>query len=497
LDDIVNVGSTIKHAADCVMACGAKEVKLFALARRTVTPRAVEVACVFDAPLDDAAYQETVAAVPEALLALSKPYDLVFPTMPCRLNVPFRNTGQVVAWLEDRFGVENVHLICRQAGTFGLGRVTVDLDSGETPASGNYKLRLYLDEAARLCNIVSFSIPPRLCSKQTFESDTARLLWERLEGSLAGVPDGACLLAPGEARCLALLFTYSLDVGLRALQETGIGDVVSLRTPSEYDEGDAALLFGPAALPDFESPRRVVQVIDQISEKADCTPTGCSPFLKWFGGDLKKLVRQRVGGGDAFACFTSFFDVMAEFVGASNPESYKPGEWPYPLTQVKRNPYLRLRVGPTFDDLVEIMQTLVEPRGDSGQPVEKGISSMRRTVSTLLDFAIDAGAVVPTIARYDDHYFRIYRKGENGPRDKAQSRVLYAWSSSGRAMSLTECSKINTIIAFAADYEQVLAPSALVRGNVATLQESFLDIEAAEITHYLRDTGKLEEVSAD
>jgi len=114
-----------------------------------------------------------------------------------------------------------------------------------------------------------------------------------------------------------------------------------------------------------------------------------------------------------------------------------------------------------------------------------------------LDYTIDDGAVVPTLARYDGRYYRVYRKGESEARDRAVKRALHAWASmdaGDQAMSLTRVSKLHTILSFSAEVRQVLTPDTLTRGNVATLPADTLDLSGAEIAHYLRDTESLEEV---
>ncbi|MFA6563762.1 MAG: hypothetical protein WCV00_17795 [Verrucomicrobiia bacterium] len=478
IDDTVNVGSTLEHVAGCVRACGAREVELFSLGRRTGTPESLKVRCVYPDPLTDEQYDRLVGSVPEAISVLAKPYDLVFPSIPCRLNVPYRSAGQVVAWLRETQGHARVHYLTPQFGHAGLARVTVDLRGD---GCGNYKLRLYFDERSGICNVVPFAIPPHLSDGAfTITSPSARRLFRRLEGALRDAPQGASLWE-GEALCQARLFAASLEQGLRLLDD--LDDVLTLRGCGEFDQTDAAMLFGPAAAADDFI---VCKEQEPAPIKVECPVSGESPFLQRFcRPDILARIHAQADGDDHLSLFKALFDVLAELVGASNPKAYSFG-WPYSPEEIQKKPYLRLRIGPAFDDLVAIMANLVSAKGNNAR-----VLPLRNLVSALLDYGIDCGAVVPALTNYNGSFHRVYRKGEAGLHEKAENRMLFAWSSSGRWLSLTNFTKINAILAFCEDYEPVLSPRALQRGNVASLQATVLDLDEPEVSHYLRDTGKL------
>ena len=168
-----------------------------------------------------------------------------------------------------------------------------------------------------------------------------------------------------------------------------------------------------------------------------------------------------------FALFAAVFNELAISVGASEPENYSL-KWPFTKVEIKEDPYKRLRIGPTFEDLVALYR---EVSGLEGLRA----TSVRQEVSAMLDLAIDQGAVVPTIAKYNGSFYRIYRKGESEPRDRAIERSLRAWSLYGKPLSLTRYSKISAILSFAEGVEQILDPETMTRGNVATLPSSVLD----------------------
>lgn len=490
LDDVVNVGSTLLHAADSVRACGAREVELFCLARKSNSPQRARVNCILEEPLTTGEYERLVGSVPQEICQLAKPYDLVFPTIPCVFALPFRSTGEVIVALRDRLGADAVHCLTPQYERPGLARVTVTVPLGRE--RGNYKLRLYFNELERRCNVVPFAIPPNLAqSANAFRSATAGRLFERLERAVQDAP-AATSLWPEEPLCQARLFATSLDLGLQMIDET-LGDILAVAGTDNFDRTDAQMLFGPAAEEEFVdvaplggSPREAaaVPVMGQVGTT--------SPFLRHVGQHLAELAMERAQARDVLSIFKAIFDALAELVGAADPSKYQL-DWPLTEKEIAARPYLRLRIGPSFDDLVALIGNLGAQKDNNDG---KRSLPLRSLVSAMLDYAIDAGAVVPTLGFYEGYYFRIYRKGESEQRDRAADRVSYAWHRYGKPLSLTRCSKINVILAFSADLAPVLSPSSLLRGNAASLQATCLDKEEAEIARYLRDTGRLRPAKA-
>jgi hypothetical protein len=97
VDDVVNVGSTLQRAHDCVKACGAATIRLFALGTKnreksdnTLIENTPIEYSHFE-PLSEKAYDDLVTEVPAAIRQLAKPYDLEFPIIHCRLAAPARS----------------------------------------------------------------------------------------------------------------------------------------------------------------------------------------------------------------------------------------------------------------------------------------------------------------------------------------------------------------------------------------------------------------------
>jgi hypothetical protein len=488
VDDIVNVGSTLRHAQKSAEACSASTTRMFALGARKASATILEgVEYVWPSPLNERDYARFVMQVPTVLHHLRKPYDLEFPILPCRLTAPFRSAHDIHLWLADHYGTHAVRSLSQSSPATGLVRFSLDLP---TAGPGNRKLRLYLDTRTGLCYVVPFAIPPRLemvCPASLAHPFAIGFLKAVME-SLDGCPEGAALWRE-EPATRAFLFAASLDYGLHVLGQ--LSAILSLSGDVPVSFPDLELLFGPVRA-DFEGTEAAptlqpVSAGDWAAEKPE------SPFYFFLrspgrGQELLNRLRDRAHSMCGFTLFSEIFDELARSVGASDPQDYLL-DWPYSRQEIKEAPYLRLRIGPTFDDLVAIYAALHHADQNGPLPV-------RNQVSAILDFAIDSGTVVPTIARYEDRLYRVYRKGESEARDRAMDRVLYAWSMFGKPMTLTRFSKINAILAFSSALPQVLAPCSLTHGNVASLQTSVLDLEQAEISKHLQRTGRLRSAGA-
>ena len=178
--------------------------------------------------------------------------------------------------------------------------------------------------------------------------------------------------------------------------------------------------------------------------------------------------------------FCDVFDVLGDEVGAADPDTYR-ASWPFAKEEIDARPYLRLRIGPTFADLARMLCDIAAVRN---MAIPSGTS-----LSAMLDFAIDSGFVVPTITEYDRRFFRIYRKGEAGYRDRIADRVLYAWRNDGKPLSRTRLTKLLATLAFSEDLNTEIWPETLERGSVATFQSNCVDEDQIEVSLFLRANG--------
>ncbi len=407
---------------------------------------------------------------------LAKPYDIEFPIFRCVLAPWVTSALDVLDWAKSRYG-DAVQDLLWPNSLSHLRRITIDLPR----RLGARKLRLYVDEDRRVCSFVPFDLPDTL-SNLHIEEPLARGLAEHLAQLAELAPPGAQLW-PGEAEARARLFCASLDLGLHLIGE--FNDVILPLDENLFSCRDAVELFGPGVgkfVPSATTPFTAAQNDDCMAIQHRSTP-----FFDQFGaGGFVDQVAQRAScsnGSTAADQFAAIFDVLAHLVRAN--ECTPPRlTWPYAPEAVAVAPYLRLRIGPTFQDLCAIMQQLRPEMHDSG--------GATRLVSGLLDISIDSGAVVPTIAQYDGTFYRIYRRGESEYRDSVSQRLLFArdrLQASGHAISMTRMAKVNAILAYSSAMPELLWPAGRERGTVATIQEVVLDQSGAEAGQYLRDCG--------
>jgi hypothetical protein len=164
-----------------------------------------------------------------------------------------------------------------------------------------------------------------------------------------------------------------------------------------------------------------------------------------------------------FEYFSTFFSLLSEKVGANNINEYS---FEYPsLNEIKKHPHKRLTIGPTFREIIDIMDKLFnEDEKLEGRYTKKQLHFI---VSDFLDSAIDNGGVVPHISHYDG--IRIYRKGENDHQRtivKTLKKTDDLCKEKGIELSEEEKTSIVNIMFYANIGKEFIDQRALLEGNV-------------------------------
>ena len=473
VDDVVNVGSTIQNALHALAARGASECKAFALGHSAYSDALQGLDVYYDSEesLDSDELRSLAWQTPETLQQLARPYDLDFPIIECVFRPPLSSFGELYAALGERFPDGRVYDLTTRAGERrGIRRFAID--SVQLPGL-HRKVRVYVDEERDLCRLVPIQVARTLAT----ESPDLRYLWPQRvwEAVVDPTDDKQAQTALARLR----LFVDSLDYGLGFLADCE--DLITPTSELAFDIDDAELIFGPrarrAAAPHRFFVRREQRADDGETSHSD----SLSPFFRRAEqAGLISGLQSENSGDDPQSAFMRIFQRVASLVGASDPSRYQLC-WPYSREEVIADPYLRLCLGPTFFDLVEMVLRACPDLGSA--------EVARREVTRLLDRFVDNGGVVPTTAIYEGDVYRVYREGEAGLRDPISDRTLYAWEQYGKPLSLTRVTKLLTFLNFS-DNE----PGAQIRpddrGNTFNYRGSVLD-DNTEVSRYLLRTKRL------
>ncbi|MCU1395206.1 MAG: hypothetical protein JWM34_3634 [Ilumatobacteraceae bacterium] len=470
VDDVVTVGTTMDAVRRSVLKAGASEAEMFAIGVRShdvLRIPADQLHLIDQDPLGDDRAVQIAGAVPLLLQELDRPYDLDFPIIECAALPPFSNLGDVVRGLSDCFGAAETRDVTSWAGRrCGVFRVSVEIPG--VAEGWLTKLRIYgAPDAARFW-VVPMAVPPAIASEDLPVKDE---LWDTLTESVSDCDRF------GEPGVRAAMFSYSLAFGLEVLRRCA--SVMQPVDPvATFSRSEAALAFGGRAIgllvPDAHAtamhPTSAPRPLYRTSPFLDAAKHAAFPAQ----------IAQRAASPEPARLFEELFMVLSSAVGALNPENFELSTLAT-REQVSEDPYIRLRIGPTWPDLVAIIREAAHLLG--GDAAVSRCSLLE--LSTLLDQYVDCGSVVPTFAKYGRVYYRVYRKGEADPHEETVERVCYAWTAYDRPLSMTRFSKILTVVALAPASSVPFSVAAVERGNVACFNKTVLD-DAAEIGNYLR-----------
>lgn len=495
VDDVVNFGSTLEQVAGIVERHSPAVVKLFSLARRTpaVPNSKRDISYAHPVVLGEENYAGYVRTVPAAISHVCKPYDLAFPILRGQYRIPFCSSAEIVESLKSEFDNQVLRIIPSPYANSPIRRVSLLLfeENCELPP----KFRLYFDDLAQVCSVVPMVVPHHVAEA----SMPVTLSWvATIRKELKNCLELQTDVDAADTLAAVVLFTSALDWFWSGDANANVHPYFDFgNTP--FSIADAKFIFGP----------KVDTILAGISPKTFSEPpqgNGLtrvqsvikSPFLEKF--DVDQLVATAVrrlnqngilsipSGADSYSYLLAIVEALAELVATQNPCEYKL-TWPYSREQIVENPYLRLRIGPTFPDIVTICR-LIHRRITNSELLPPDFVN---ALSITLDALIDQGAVVPTFANYDGNTFRIYRRGEAPGQDVCDT-VIYAAAAYNKPVSVTRLAKILATLSHSQKYHSILESSARTRGLVGGVPKSALGAEPDNIATYLRNTGQIRPV---
>lgn len=494
VDDVWNVGTTMLHARDRALNAGPRTIKLFALAAKDAeSAQEAGVNLVMLASLSAEQRRSFIESVPRALRLASKPFDVDFPIIQCLIRAPYRTWEDCWAWLQAHFG-ELAHCTVDDAQlSSGLARATVNL---RTVSDWIVKARLYFDLRRGFCNVVPMALAPSLPLRNDYPScSLPQAVFDALSSPLHENSD----LKPAERNdglarvntfCDSLLFSDDIL--------NSVDGLLQREAVFPFTLGDTSLQFGPHAAEkckstfgrEFGRVRRL-EIEDYLSTRS--TPSRKELYSLLEEKGLIEGAIGRLREGFPSLALDALLTDLAKAVGADNPREYSLSK-PYTSAQIKDEPYLRLRLGYSYRELVEIFRH----NFDDVFGILKG-GSTELLVSSLMDAFIDQGAIVPTFPMYGTTCVRIYRKGEANPRwDEEIARLQFALASLKEtdrkdllAKGRTRIAKINAILALSSATPSSLNAASLERGTVGSLMNSVVERHGGDLTGLMRRLGLL------
>lgn len=107
VDDVINRGSTMRSASKQVIACGARSVAFFSLARTEQSDLGEQNVFCSSVPMSKRDVLRWAMRVPEALRLVNKPFDLSFPVIPCDFAPGVTTGSEIFNFLVDTTAVLN------------------------------------------------------------------------------------------------------------------------------------------------------------------------------------------------------------------------------------------------------------------------------------------------------------------------------------------------------------------------------------------------------
>ncbi len=496
VDDIWNVGTTMRRARSRVEDAGPRNVRLFALAAKNVR---VAMDCgvhlVVTDPLVGSRYQAFVQSVPDLLRRSSKPYDADFPVVPCMIRAPHRTWNDCWKWLKMHYGEQVHQTIDNDQLSTGFARASLNISCAE---GWMIKCRLYFDLGEGTCNFVPMALAPTLPLKDVYPEgslakDIFQLLRELVTTS-ADDPDVNYENGNWEALARANTFCDSLmfcDNILGAL-----GGLLQRETDLPFSLEEFSVQYGRLAVErlsknDIVSARNVEEqkLSTFIQERTSHNIASTSSIIE--DTRIVGQARKYLNEGLPILGMGALFESLGAAVGAEDPSQFSLTDT-FDLEKIQRHPYLRLKIGLTFQELIKLFREQLKGTWNEHQSIEL-------TVSELIDMFIDRGAIVPTTTiRQQQTCVRVYRKGESNPRwDEEILRfklLLRSLNTEDRDELLdrgrTRAAKITAIIALSGHGGATLTVGALERGNVGMLAGSVVEGKAADFMGLLRRLGQ-------
>ena len=402
VDDSLNVGTTLKNVEEKInKRFTATQIKFFTV-YQSESDHIVDVILSDNQRLTQDEYQEKSNCLASSLLCLPKPFASEFPIFTTTIPEDFYYKDFIADLKKLDLPLQFNRLDSLHYVSVGINKFSVDLFPGH---GVNNKWYFCIDNTFNKLVFVPMAHYDPL--DDSIIKDEKFL--ETFDLKNSDLDDDA----------LHRLKSYVSSLIFEKNSWTRIKNVTSLPDIC-LDQNETELLFGVTAAEkilsfynDLHSDYKLLQ------QPKDTTQTSYFYDAYTRLNTLDDSSKIKVESKDLFFnYFTKFFVKLGEFVGEDDKNNYKFDFENYQpnLKQVLKNGYLRLRVGPTFNELLRLMKVYFTNRN-----IEISEKALHNIVSHNLDRQIDQGFIVPT---FDCYGRRIFRKGKSSPYNIYELKLL-------------------------------------------------------------------------
>lgn len=424
VDDSVNVGTTLESVCRRLIAARPSVAKCFTVFKknpelsRLAGIELEHVELVHD---DNNSYSKSSLNLVRSLFYQNRPFEIEFPVLKLEFEDGIA-PSDIFTRLIGNNSWEVKDVTPFESRGYGLYRFSIDTKAESTQ---NCKFRLYLDEYEKFIYFVPIvSHEKYLAFNVTHHKlpDYIKNLFLKTEQI-----DEKYESFFSETLFRLRMFIASMIFGFPLIRE-----LESILSPTRcyIEKEDITLLFGAEVsdlltrfYSEYSDSMEICKLIHDLEEQAD------TPFyesLKKSPEIFSMLTEQDSESGqrtmpDSYGRkLVDFFNRLGKLTDESDqaclPDlpDYRPSK-----QDLEANKYLRLRIGPTFSELMEIMRKYWHQ-----SPATKKISTLHTLLSRLLDHHIDQGYIVPVLNLYGQ---RVFRKGEAAPFDMNEIAIFDSW----------------------------------------------------------------------
>ncbi len=356
-------------------------------------------------------YEVLSHQIPSSIAFIAKPYEIEFPIFCTSYRDTELDALDIFDSLKEKLGGDvNVHdTTALDMVKHGLARISIDFDVNNSEC--NKKIRLYLDDINKKVSIVPMYIAHNY-NLQYFEFDELKYTNEiEKYYSKHAKQEDAYKLLEAETKTRWIQFFASLNFGFEILEKLDfIFDIDS----SCISSIDLSMLFGAdfseklEKLPYNELKALKLPTLYSQSENSTLALLRFSKKLSETEKNNKSFIDSLLfEKKDRDSIFLSFFKEVETQKLNDSTHKYSMGEDYFPSnSQVEKFKFLKLRVGPTFNDMLVMFKKLWT---DFCPCIEYSDKNCRALLSSILDGYVDDGCIVPVISLDGN---RIYRTGE-------------------------------------------------------------------------------------